>query len=37
MKKIIVLALILCFTNAQAKEIYATFTVYAKQGADLAF
>lgn len=37
MKKIIVLALVLCFTNAQAKEIYATFTVYAKQGAKLAF
>lgn len=37
MKKIIVLALLLCFTNAQAKEIYATFTVHAKQGANLAF
>ena len=37
MNKIIVLALMLSFTNAQAKEIYATFTVYAKQGADLAF
>jgi membrane fusion protein (multidrug efflux system) len=37
MKRIIVLALVLCFTNAQAKEIYATFTVHAKQGANLAF
>ena len=37
MKKIIVLALVLCFTNTQAKEIYATFTVHAKQGANLAF
>ena len=39
MKKIIVLALVLCFTNtpAKAKEIYATFTVHAKQKANLAF
>jgi RND family efflux transporter MFP subunit len=37
MKKIIVLALVLYFTNAQAKEIYATFTVHARQGASLAF
>jgi membrane fusion protein (multidrug efflux system) len=37
MKKFIVLALVLCFTNTQAKEIYATFTVHAKQGANLAF
>ncbi|PKG97078.1 efflux RND transporter periplasmic adaptor subunit [Paraglaciecola sp. MB-3u-78] len=37
MKKIIVLALVLYFTNAQAKEIYATFTIHAKQGANLAF
>jgi RND family efflux transporter MFP subunit len=37
MKKIIILALVLCFTNTQAKEIYATFTVHAKQGASLAF
>jgi RND family efflux transporter MFP subunit len=37
MKKIVVLALILCFSNVQAKDIYATFTVHAKQGANLAF
>jgi membrane fusion protein (multidrug efflux system) len=37
MKKIIVLALVLYFTNANAKEIYATFTVHAKQSANLAF
>jgi RND family efflux transporter MFP subunit len=37
MKKIIALVLVLCFTNTQAKEIYATFTVHAKQGANLAF
>ncbi|MFT4940558.1 MAG: membrane fusion protein (multidrug efflux system) [Paraglaciecola sp.] len=37
MKKIIVLALLFCITNVQAKEIYATFTVHAKQRADLAF
>jgi RND family efflux transporter MFP subunit len=37
MNKIIVLTLLLCFTTAQAKEIYATFTVYPKQGANLAF
>ena len=37
MKKMIVLALVLYFTNAQAKEIYATFTVHAKQEASLAF
>jgi membrane fusion protein (multidrug efflux system) len=37
MKNIIVFALVLCFSNAQAKEVYATFTVHAKQGANLAF
>jgi len=37
MKKIIVLTLVFCFTTAQAKEIYATFTVHAKQRASLAF
>ncbi|GAC17804.1 efflux RND transporter periplasmic adaptor subunit [Paraglaciecola arctica] len=37
MKKIIMLALVLCITKVQAKEIYATFTVHAKQGASLAF
>ena len=37
MKKIVVLALILCLSNVQAKDIYATFTVHAKQGANLAF
>ncbi|WP_299079345.1 efflux RND transporter periplasmic adaptor subunit [uncultured Paraglaciecola sp.] len=37
MKKIIALALALCMTNVHAKEIYATFTVFAKQGASLAF
>lgn len=37
MKKIIALALLLCITKVQAKEIYATFTVHAKQGASLAF
>jgi RND family efflux transporter MFP subunit len=37
MKKIIVLALMFCITQVQAKEIYATFTVHAKQGASLAF
>lgn len=37
MKKIIALALMLCLTKAQAKEIYATFTVHAKQSASLAF
>jgi RND family efflux transporter MFP subunit len=37
MKKALALALLLCFTNAQAKEIYATFTVHAKQKANLAF
>jgi RND family efflux transporter MFP subunit len=37
MKKIIVLALLLGLTKVQAKEIYATFTVHAKQGASLAF
>ena len=31
------LALLLCLTKVQAKEIYATFTVHAKQGASLAF
>jgi RND family efflux transporter MFP subunit len=37
MNKIIVLSLIFCFAKVQAKEIYATFTVHAKQGASLAF
>jgi multidrug resistance efflux pump len=37
MKKIIVLALLVCSANVQAKEVYATFTVFAKQGAHLAF
>lgn len=37
MKKIVALALLFCFANAQAKEVYATFTVYAKQSAQLAF
>ncbi|MBL4630251.1 MAG: efflux RND transporter periplasmic adaptor subunit, partial [Paraglaciecola sp.] len=37
MKKIIVLALVLCCSNLQAKELYATFTVHAKQKANLAF
>ncbi|WP_339725438.1 efflux RND transporter periplasmic adaptor subunit [uncultured Paraglaciecola sp.] len=37
MKKIILLALLLGLTKVQAKEIYATFTVHAKQGASLAF
>ena len=37
MKQFIALALALCLTNLQAKEIYATFTVHAKQTANLAF
>lgn len=37
MKKVITLALLLCLSKVQAKEIYATFTVHAKQGASLAF
>ena len=37
MKKIILLALALCCSNVQAKEVYATFTVFAKKGASLAF
>jgi RND family efflux transporter MFP subunit len=37
MKKIITLALLLCVVNVQAKEVYATFTVFARQGAQLAF
>lgn len=37
MKNILVLALVFCISGAQAKEIYATFTVHAKQGASLAF
>ncbi|MEP1445434.1 MAG: efflux RND transporter periplasmic adaptor subunit [Paraglaciecola sp.] len=37
MKKVITLALLLCLSKVHAKEIYATFTVHAKQGASLAF
>ncbi|GAB2702965.1 MAG: HlyD family secretion protein [Alteromonas sp.] len=37
MKIIITLALALSAATVQAKEIYATFTVHAKQGANLAF
>lgn len=37
MKKLLPILMLLTFCNLQAKEVYATFTVYAKKSADLAF
>lgn len=37
MKKIILILVVICMGQSQAKEIYATFTVHAKQTANLAF
>lgn len=37
MKKIIIILLAILSTSIQAKEVYATFTVFAKKSADLSF